>query len=146
MLVGFYLLNGDISLKTKRTKLLQHKFINRDFMVPSNHSILVISCSAVFIPRMRPNLLNRISFLRISIEDFLQKISSICTYKTWDMIFPGDNFLIKLLCVFIFKRKIPTQYRIHNHTATSYINLQSFVFLASYHLRGSVTWRPTCRL
>ena len=108
--------------------------------------VLILGIRSIFCllkPRMSSYLINSVSLFWIGIQDSSKHINS-CSWKPFrNFIIGSHNFLIKLTCDRIFKRKVSTYHGVKDNSWWPNIHAQTVVPLACNHFWSSVAWRST---
>lgn len=68
-------------------------------------------------PIMVSDALDSYSTLRVSVQDLLDKVFAVRRDKAWQQIVAGQNLLVKLIGIRIFKGQIATRHRVEDDSA-----------------------------
>ena len=94
-------------------------------------------------PRMCPDLFLGVSGFRICVQYFWNKIFRLAIHKTWYRVLTLEYFLVKLARIRIFKRQIPTDHGVQDHSTWPDVHLEAMILLARYHFWSSITRAST---
>ena len=92
----------------------------------------------LFIPWVISDVSNRVSFEWVRVQNHIYEVLRVRTEKLRHFEVSFKNFLVELLCVLIFKRKIAAHHCVQNNTRTPDIRAQAVVTLSFNHFRSSV--------
>jgi hypothetical protein len=88
---------------------------------------------------MLPNVINSVSFLRICVEDFREKVFGVSADIFGDFKLASEYFLVEFCCLWILKRQTSTKHCIKDDSTAPNIDEDSFIFIfALNHLWGSI--------
>jgi hypothetical protein len=119
--------------------------VDGDRVLPYDDSFLLVWLRLV-VPRMSPDVLDRVPASGVWIQDQLQQLFGIIAEEGWQFVFRLEDFLIKLLRILVFERQVAAHHRIEDDATRPDVCAQPEIPLPFDHLRRRIARTATSRL
>ena len=110
---AFSLIKGCLTIFEKAgNDILKSFHVNRNGILSNYDTLVVFLVLDLLVPDMILYVLNCESFLRVSIKNTFDQISTVITNKIRNCVICIENFFVKYICLWVFKWQIATNHGI----------------------------------
>ena len=92
--------------------ILKSFHVDRNRILSNYDTLVVFLVLDLLVPHMILYVLHCESFLRVSIKNTFDQISTVVTNKIRNCVICIENFFVKYICLWVFKRQIATNHSI----------------------------------
>ena len=110
---AFSLIESSLTILEKTVDdILKSFHVNRNGILSNYDTLIVFLVLDLFVPHMILYVLYCESFLRVSIENTFDQISTVITNKIRNCVICIEDFFVKYICLWVFKWQIATNHGI----------------------------------